>query len=119
MLFRQSFFLLCQLPGPLWLRITSAANRVTEYAGDSGVYILTREEWSEITAGRNIQMDISRIVWRNAFDSYYTAKSFEWLPGGRRFNVPVFLIAVPFALGGFAADSTAGEYKNSPLNERI
>ena len=45
------------IAGPLWLRITSAANRVTEYAGDSGVYILTREEWSEITAGRNIQMD--------------------------------------------------------------
>ena len=70
------------IAGLLWLRSTSAANRVTEYAGDSGVYILTREEWSEITAGRNIQMDVSRIVWRNAFDSYYTAKSFEWLPAG-------------------------------------
>ncbi|MFQ9847775.1 MAG: hypothetical protein ACLRXC_13260 [[Clostridium] leptum] len=57
-------------------------------------------------------------MWRNAFDSYYTAKSFEWLPAGA-VSMCLFSYCRPFALGGFAADSTAGEYKNSPLNEEF
>lgn len=66
--------------GLLVLRNSSVAQQAAEYSDGSGVYVLTRQEWLQILNGESLNVDSSRIVGRNVFDTYYAEKSFAWLP---------------------------------------
>ena len=79
-----------------FLRNASAAKQVAEYTDDSGIYMLTREEWAKIMEGKSIQVDTSRITWRNVFDSYYMTKSYDWLPAATVLLCLFFLISSVF-----------------------